>query len=206
MEALFSDLFNWISSLNPLWTYVIIFAVSYGENVVPPIPGDMVIVFGGYLAGTTGIDFFAIWALATLGGAMGFMSVYAFGRSLGEAVYSPDRYTWIPKNPLKRARAWIDRWGYWVVVANRFLAGTRTVISLVVGITHMDAWKTTIASTISAFVWTGLIVYGGYAVGENWEQVVDYLQVYGSFILTLTLVVVASILAVYWIRKKRRND
>ena len=206
MEALFSDIFNWIASLNPVWTYVVIFAVAYGENVVPPIPGDMVIVFGGYLASSTGIDFFLIWAIATAGGVLGFMTMYAIGHSLGEAVYSPDRYTWLPKNQLEKARRWTGRWGYWVVILNRFLAGTRTVISLVVGITHMDVWKTTVACTISAFVWTGLIVYLGYVVGENWEEVAEYLRVYGFGILGATLGVVVTLFVVHRMRRRGGNS
>lgn len=205
MEDIFSDIFNWISSLNPTWTYIVIFAISFGENVVPPIPGDMVIVFGGYLASTAGIDFFAIWGVATLGGALGFMAMYLLGHSLGDAVYSPDKYTWIPKNKMVRAREWVLRWGYGVIIANRFLAGTRTVISLVVGIAHMDVWKTATACTVSAFVWTGLISYGGYAIGENWEEMAEYLRLYGVGILSVTLCAAAAGLVIYFIRKKRKK-
>lgn len=206
MEALFSDIFNWISSLNPTWTYVVIFVIAFGENIVPPIPGDMVIVFGGYVASTTGVDFFVIWGVATLGGALGFMALYLFGYSMGNAVYSPDRYKWIPKNKMVKARDWVLRWGYWVIIANRFLAGTRTVISLVVGIAQMDAWKTMVACAISAFVWTGLITYGGYAIGENWEQMAEYLRVYGVGILVVTLFAVGTAILIYFVRKNRKKE
>lgn len=205
MEELFSSIFDWISALNPMWTYVVIFAIAYGENIVPPIPGDMVIVFGGYLASSSGIDFFVIWGLATLGGILGFMTMYGFGYSIGDVIYEPDRYRWLPKQKMKRAQTWILRWGYGVVIANRFLAGTRTVISLVVGIAQMGMWKTAAACSFSAFLWTGLITYGGYAIGENWERMADYLQVYGSVILTATIVVVGVLLFAFWIRKKREK-
>lgn len=188
MSEIFTDIFSWIESLNPLWTYLVIFAIAYGENIVPPIPGDMVIVFGGYLASTTaGIEFWAVWLLATVGGGLGFMSLYALGHSVGESIYSPDKYKWVPKDKMKTARSWIQKRGYWVVLANRFLSGTRSVISLVVGIAHMDPWRTALASTLSAFVWTGLITYGGYTIGENWEIMSEYLRLYGSVILVLMI-------------------
>ncbi|MBX2821891.1 MAG: DedA family protein [Rhodothermaceae bacterium] len=206
MEELFGDIFNWISSLSPIWAYVVIFAIAYGENVVPPIPGDMVIVFGGYLASTTEIDLFVVWGIATVGGALGFMTLYAFGYSMGDAVYSPDRYKWIPKNKMHIAKDWVLRWGYWVVIANRFLSGTRSVISLVVGITQMDAWKTATASTLSAFIWTGLITYAGYAIGENWEVMAEYLRLYGWAILSVTIGVGIVLFVIVMRRRKRRNN
>ena len=83
MGEIFADIFGWIASLPEVWAYLVIFVIAYGENVVPPIPGDMVVVFGGYLAGLGLLNFFAVWGLSTLGGALGFMSMYAIGRADG---------------------------------------------------------------------------------------------------------------------------
>ena len=204
MGELFADIFNWIESLTPVWTYVVIFCISYGENVLPPIPGDMIIVFGGYLAGINdNIDFWIIWALATVGGGMGFMTLYAVGYSVGESIYVSDKYRWIPRKKMLGVKDWVLRRGYWVVLANRFLAGTRSVISLVVGISHMDVWRTTAASTLSAFLWTGIISYAGYVVGENWGIMSEYLRLYGVAILVVLLGIVMAVFLRAWIKKKR---
>jgi membrane protein DedA with SNARE-associated domain len=34
----------------------------------------------------------------------------------------------------ERGRRWMQKWGQWVIVANRFLAGTRSVIAITAGI------------------------------------------------------------------------
>ena len=205
MGELFADIFSWIASLDPFWTYVALLLVAYGENVVPPIPGDMVIVFGGYLAGTSEIDFFIVWGLATLGGVLGFMTLYGVGYALGDVVYDKKRFPWLPSGNLKKAQHWIQRWGYWAVVANRFLAGTRSVISLVVGIARMHPGRTCIAASISAFAWTGLIVYAGYAIGDNWEVVSGYLKVYGTTVLILTGIAAVILFGVVRWRKKNAS-
>ncbi len=185
MGEFFIDIFSWLASLPPLWAYVVILVISYGENVVPPIPGDMVVVFGGYLAGVGTVNFFLVWGLSTLGGMLGFMSMYAIGYRMGEVLYDPDRFRWLPKKRMVKVRDWVDKWGYWVVVANRFLSGARSVISLTVGMAKKNVYQTTVLSTVSAFVWTGLIAYGGYAVGENWQVVGEYIRAWGILIVAL---------------------
>ena len=203
MAEFFGDIFNWVAALPAVWAYVVIFVIAYGENVVPPIPGDMVVVFGGYLAGIGALNFFMVWFLSTLGGALGFMSMYALGWRMGNAVYDPNRFTWLPKKQLEKARVWVEKWGGWVVVANRFLSGARSVISLSVGMTRKSVTQTTVLSTISAWVWTGVIIYGGYAVGENWQVIGEYIRVWGVFVLAL--MVVGGLLWLgrkYWLQQK----
>lgn len=194
MAELFSDAFNlldavvtWMEGLPALWTYAVILAVAYGENVVPPIPGDMIVVFGGYLVGRGTLSLPVVILLATVGGALGFMTVYAVGRRFGQAVSDPQRFQWIPQERLERVLAWIERWGYGVVAANRFLSGARSVIALAVGMARMNPWKTAGWATASAAVWCSLIAYAGYAVGENWRLVRGYLADYSRLVLAALL-------------------
>lgn len=204
MGDLANDILQWMVALPPLWAYLIILVVSYGENIVPPIPGDVVVVFGGYLVAVGKLDFFVVVMLSTIGGALGFMTMYAVGRKIEEAVMDPDRLRWIPKEQIARAERWLERWGYGIIAANRFLSGLRSVISITVGMAHTDPWKTALFATLSALVWTILIAYGGYAVGENWEIVLVYLRDYGRVIVGL-IAVVALVQFLRWWRGRRKK-
>lgn len=201
MAELFTNVFTWIESLAPLWAYLVILAIAYGENVIPPIPGDMVVVYGGYLAGIGHLNVYTVWALSTLGGALGFMTMYAVGYWVGDAVYDPDRLRWLPKKHLGRVRVWLHRWGYQVVLANRFLSGARSVISLAAGMAHTHRVRTAAYATMSAFVWTGVIIWAGYLIGDNWEVVSVYLRAYGWLVLALT----AVFALVVWFRMRRKE-
>lgn len=206
MGDLFVDFFDWMSSLPAIWVYVTILVVAYGENLAPPIPGDMVVVFGGYLAGLGQLNLFSVVVMSTIGGALGFMTMYAIGHRVGERLLEPGRARWIPRAKVQRARQSIRRWGYGVVAANRFLSGLRSVISLTVGMAHMKPWRTAIYATLSAAVWTGLIAYMGHLAGENWEAVKGYLSTYGRVIMGLiALFVVVLVVRAYRKRKKGRG-
>lgn len=203
---LLTDIVNWMSELSPLWAYAVILGIAYGENLIPPVPGDMVVVFGGVLVGRGVLSYPVVVFLATVGGAAGFMTVYALGYRLGETVLAPDRFTWLPQRQVDRAQRWVQRWGYGVVLANRFLSGARSVISLTVGMAHMDPWKTTAAATVSAAVWTALITYAGYVVGDNWRLVGDFLRDYGQGVLiALGIVIAIQLLRLYFRRRSRRD-
>jgi membrane protein DedA with SNARE-associated domain len=56
---------------------------------------------------------------------------------------------------------------------------------------------------VSAFVWTGLISYAGYAVGDNWQLVVSYLRAYGRIILTLLLIGAAVLVGRWYWRRQQ---
>ena len=51
-----------------------------------------------------------------------FMSMYAIGRRMGVAIYDPNRFKWLPKGQMEKARKWVEQYGFWVVLANRFLS------------------------------------------------------------------------------------
>ena len=204
MESV-EGLAQWLAALPPLGIYGVLFAVSYLENLIPPIWGDTRIVLCGWLVGMGVIAFVPTVALATIGGALGFMTMYALGHRLGDAIHNPQRLRWIPRGPVQGAERWLRRWGQGVVVANRFLAGGRSVISLLAGASRLPIVPTAIWSTLSAFGWCTLLVGGGAWLGAEWDRVLDILATYGQVITVLVgLAVVVG--AVRWWRGRQAGS
>ena len=199
-----ADFVVWLQGLPPAGIYAVLFAVAYGENVVPPVWGDTVIVLCGSFVGLEVVDFVPTVALSALGGGLGFMTVFAIGRRLGDAIHDPDRLRWIPRAPVATAEAWLERWGYGVIAANRFLAGGRSVIGLLAGASRMRWAPSALWSGVSALAWSALLVWGGALLGAEWERVLEWLAVYGRAV-TVAFVVVAVALLVRWRRARRTN-
>jgi membrane protein DedA with SNARE-associated domain len=198
---LLTSIIDWMSGLPPSLVYLTILLIAYGENVVPPIPGDMVVVFGGYLAGVSSLNIWAVILLSTIGGAAGFMTMFWLGNRLGEAIMDPRRFRWLPKDQIMVGRRWLRRWGYGLILANRFLSGTRSVISIVAGMAHMNTRRVLAAATTSAAVWTCLIAWIGYFVGDQWEIVGEYLATYGKIMLWVVVAGVGVYLAWRFFRR-----
>lgn len=200
-EAVY-DFVAWLQTLPPLGIYAVLLAVAYGENLVPPIWGDTIIVLCGSLVGLGVLDFVPALALATVGGALGFMTVFWIGGRLGSAIHDPSRLRWIPRAPLAQAERWLERWGYGVVALNRFLAGARSVVGLLAGASGLRTAPTAVAATLSAAAWSALLVWGGSVVGGEWERVLEWLQVYGRAVTAVLVAAGLVVLAARWRRTR----
>ena len=206
MGDLLQDLVMWLDGLSPAWAYTGILLVAYAENVLPPVPGDMAVVFGGYLVGIGELHFVLVAGMATLGSVMGFMTMYLVGYLVGDAVLRSRWFRWISPERMDRGRRHMDRWGYGLVAANRFLAGLRGVVGILAGMARLDGLRTAAIATLSALVWILLIVWAGYAVGDNWQEVGYWFRDYGRAVLCLIGLALLAGGVRRYVQKKKRSS
>jgi membrane protein DedA with SNARE-associated domain len=190
-------------TLNPTWIYVSLFAIAYIENIFPPAPSDMIIVAGGSLIATGSIDFIPALMFAALGSTVGFLTMYKVGEWFGESIIEKDKWKFIPKAQVHQVEGWFKHYGYWLIVANRFLSGTRAVVSVFAGLAELDLKATTALSFVSSILWNGLLVYGGMLLGKNWTLIGFYLATY-SKIATAVITTIAIVSIIVWLY--RRNN
>ena len=209
MEEYTLYLVDWISALSPMSIYLIFCLIAYLENVIPPVPGDILVVFGGYLAAEQVIDFVFILMGTTAASVLGFMSMYAIGAHFGDQIEIQRKRFWMMRffdiKYFDKAKRWMNRWGQWVILANRFLAGTRSVISLTAGMTKTKIYSTIINSSISSFLWNALLIGLGWIVHENWQVIGGYLNVYGWVIMSLLIIFIGGwfVYRRFWKAKKK---
>lgn len=180
--------------------YALLFGAALLENVLPPLPGDAAVIFGGYLAGTGRLALPWTFVWVTLGSWCGFMSYYALGRALGRSRAHRWVERWTNPDALARGEAWVRRYGYWVVLANRLLAGARSVISLVGGFAGLSPPAVALAALASSAAWNVLLVGAGYRVGDSWESIVSVL---GRFQWTITVLIAVAVALWLGLRLRR---
>ncbi len=171
------------------------------ENIIPPIPGDTVTVFGGYLTGIGRLNIFGVIFSTTIGSFAGFMIMFFFGKLVGENFFSSGKIPWFQEQQLHRVSAWFERFGYRVVLANRFLSGARSVISMFAGITHLRTRTVAIYGLISCLVWNSCLIFAGYKVGNNWGSVTEILKKYNIVVVLLLVSAAIVFLARKYLRK-----
>tara|TARA_R100001143_G_scaffold24569_1_gene25028 strand:- start:650 stop:1294 length:645 start_codon:yes stop_codon:yes gene_type:complete len=210
MEEYTLYLVEWISSLSPMSIYIIFCLVAYLENVIPPVPGDVLIVFGGYLAAEQVVEFVPILMGTTVASVLGFMSMYAIGAHFGDQIAIQRKKFWMMRffdiKYFDRAKRWMARWGQKVILANRFLAGTRSVISLTAGITKTKAYPTIVSATVSSLIWNTILIGLGYIVHENWQVIGGYLNVYGWIILSMLVLFIGGWILYRRFRKPKKKE
>ncbi len=203
---MFEDILNNISSFSPFWIYVTLFLFAFIENVFPPSPSDLVVVIGGSLVSTGVINFIPILLLTTIGSVIGFMVLFYFGSTVDRKVVHSGKFKYIPVGAINKVELWFKKYGYYVILGNRFFPGTRSVISFFAGMSIMDAKKTIFLATISAFVWNAIIIYLGYIFGNNVSVVDKYLSTYSNIAIGITILLVLFLIVKFIFRKKNTNN
>lgn len=200
------DLVEWIEVLPVVSIYLAFFLIAYSENVLPPIPGDLLVVFGGYLAAEGLVNFPLVLFLTTVASVGGFMTMYWLGYKWGDGIREKRSKFWMFKyvdfKYTQKVQGWMNRWGQGVIMANRFLAGTRSVISLMSGISQTNIRFTIASSTLSSLLWNFILLGSGWIIQENWEEIGRYLSLYSRVVIALIAVFVVYKLVRY--RKKKK--
>ncbi len=202
MEALVA----YLSGLDPIWVYVSVGLVAYIENLFPPFPSDVLVIAAGSFAAGKTVDPVLTVAIATTGSTLGFMTMYMIGEWFGRKILDAGKISFLPPEKVAKAEDWFRQYGYAVIVANRFLAGTRAVISFIAGISDLRFVPCVLLSFFSALVWNTLLIIGGYTLGANWRVIVDYLKSYGEFVTGLLIAVVLVYLVYRWLRNRTRSE
>ena len=203
---MFEDILNSISSFTPFWIYVTLFLFAFVENVFPPSPSDLVVVIGGSLVSTGAINFIPALLLTTLGSVVGFMILFHFGSTVDRKVVHSGKYKYIPVDAIEKVELWFKKYGYYVIIANRFMPGTRSVISFFSGMSNLNIKKTLILATTSALVWNALIIYLGYVFGSNISVVDKYLSTYSNIAISITVVVVIVFVIKFYLSRKKNKE
>ena len=198
------NLLQTLASLDPLWIYTVIFLIAYIENIFPPSPSDIIVVFGGALAAMGRGTFYMALLAGTIGSTLGFVTMYGIGKWFGRRIIETGKLKFIPIENVHKMEAWFAKYGYWIIVVNRFLAGTRAIVSFFAGLSELHLVRTALLSFMSSLAWYALLIYAGYSLGQHWETVVFYLSTYSQ--VTTGIIIVAAIILVvrYFIRKN--ND
>lgn len=143
------------------------------ENVVPPIPSEVVLPFAGFLANQGRLSL--VWAIvaATVGSAVGAQVLYEAGRRLGiERLRSiAGRMPLVSPDDLDRGVEWFDRHGRTAVLTGRLLPIVRSLVSIPAGAREMGRVQFQAFTILGSGIWNVALVMGGYALGSSWQRV-----------------------------------
>lgn len=199
------SIIKWLQELPPWGVYLALWVTTYIENIFPPSPSDVLMLFIATLIGIGTIGLVPAIAVATLGSTMGFLTAFYIGRRYGRRLLESGRVPFLTSASVAKVDGWFERWGYGVIVANRFLAGTRAVISFFAGMSRLELWRTTLLCTLSALVWNGLIIYLGKVLGNNWQLGEKILAQYGQVVSIILGALVLFLVIRWWIRRRRQK-
>lgn len=198
---------QFLSEVEPILIYLGIFFIAYIENIFPPSPSDVVIVFGGSMVAIGKSNFLVTLLFASIGSMLGFITMYLIGKWFGRHIIESGKFKFIPVENIHKMEKWFIKYGYAIIIANRFLAGTRAIVSFFAGLSVMNLKITAILSLVSAMIWNVILLYSGYVMGKNWHKIAEYLETYWIVVTSIMLLTVCLWIIYYYLfqRKKTTN-
>ena len=200
---MFEDILTQISTFSPIWIYLTLFFFAFIENVFPPSPSDVLLVVGGTLIGTGAINFILALTFATLGSITGFMLMFYIGSTVDKKVIHSGRFKYIPIDAINKVETWFRKYGYFIIVANRFMPGTRAVISFFAGMSNLDPKRTFTLCFVSALLWNTIMLYLGFVFGDNVAKVDEYLTTYTNIVIVVTAIIILFFIFRFFFRKRK---
>ncbi len=201
LEAILAQL----RTVDPVWIYLTVIFFAFIENIFPPSPSDVVVIVGASLIASTTLSFAPVVLATSVASALGFMLMFLLGRYLGEKLVRKGRLSFLSLESLARSEFWFQRYGYWFIAANRFLPGTRSVISFASGVLETEPRRTFGCALLSALLWNSLIIYVGMLLGANVRLIDRYLSAYHRAIILFTAAAAVFLLIRWLVRRRKRG-
>ena len=195
---------------NSTFAYFTIFLAMFLENIIPPIPSEIIMPLGGFLVYQQKLNFYLLILWGLLGTIFGSLPWYYLGKLVNEKRLSNfldirGKYLGITSNDLAKSKRWFNKYGVSLIFWGRLVPGIRTLISVPAGLELMPLRKFLIWTTLGSLIWVALLTYGGYLLGENYKIIETYLDQIKYIIKPILILIFIYFLIKYFIRLKKRS-
>ena len=175
---------------NPWIGYGAIALVMLLENLVPPIPSEVVMPLAGFLIQQGKLQLVPTLLAGLIGTVLGAWFWYGIGRLINEQrlehwLQRHGRWMGLRPEDLARSRRWFNRHGVAVVFWGRIIPGVRTLVSLPAGIEMMPQPLFLAWTTAGSLLWILLLTLAGKALGNGYALVAARLQPFTELLMQL---------------------
>ena len=218
MSLLFQNIITFLPDLitktvdnNPLVAYFVIGLAMFLENLIPPIPSEIIMPLGGFFVYQGNLNFFLLIISGLIGTVVGSLPWYFLGKLLNEKKLSnfidrKGKFVGISVKDLDKSRLWFDKYGVSLVFWGRLVPGIRTLISVPAGIELMPMNKFLIWTSFGSLIWVIFLTSAGYIFGENYENIGIYIDNFKDILKPIFLIFILFLLIRFLYRKFRAND
>lgn len=180
------------AQLDPWLGYGAIALAMLLENLIPPIPSEVILPLAGYGVARGDLALLPTLLAALAGTVLGAWCWYLVGR----LVPRPRLEGWLERHggrvglrlgSLERSRCWFLAHGRALVFWGRMVPGMRTLISVPAGLERMPQWPFLAWTTAGSLIWSFALILAGRLLGQQYSLVAERLEPYGQMLRVLLL-------------------
>jgi membrane protein DedA with SNARE-associated domain len=193
MLSLVGDITSTVTGVISNMGYIGVFILMTIESAGIPVPSEVIMTYGGFMASGGGISHvFAVAVIGSLGTGLGSAIGYFIGAWGGKPfVDKYGKFFGVNAQKMLWAEQWFCKYGESACIYTRLLPVVRTIVNIPAGLLNMDFKKFIAYSMIGAFPWCLVLAFIGFILGENWESIMG-----ASHLLTYAVAAVAAVIIV----------
>ena len=204
---------DYILNILSKFSYLGIFFLIFIENVFPPIPSELILVFGGFISKSLNLNFLLLVVFATLGSSTGAIILYYAGKKIPlEKMESFLEKKWVKRlgfkpGDIKKSLKYFEKYSTFAVFFGRCIPVVRSLISIPAGMQNMSLRKFLIYTTIGSGIWNTLLIYIGRVTQDKWKEGLLILERYSNRILGLIILAfIVKFLVKRFLKKRKKSE
>ena len=204
---------DYILNILSKFSYLGIFFLIFIENVFPPIPSELILVFGGFISKSLNLNFLLLVVFATLGSSTGAIILYYAGKKIPlEKMESFLEKKWVKRlgfkpGDIKKSLKYFEKYSTFAVFFGRCIPVVRSLISIPAGMQNMSLRKFLIYTTIGSGIWNTLLIYIGRITQDKWKEGLLILERYSNRILGLIILAfIVKFLVKRFLKKRKKSE
>ena len=203
--ALISALHHSVAHIEPFirhYGYLALFVIIFVEGCGIPSPGQTILIASAIMAyhGDLRIEWvvFVSFAATFLGNCTG----YYVGRSVGRHWLS----RLLPgEGKLVKIERQLNRWGFLLLVAGRYIEGLKQTLGLISGVLRMARARFVLANAVASLCWSVPLALIPYWINHHSRQLLQFSKEYRlvAYVLVAGLICMVIGIGVFRLRKSK---
>ena len=202
---------EFILSIMNQYGYLGVFLLIAIENIFPPIPSEVILVFGGFMTTYANLNITGMIVASTLGALIGAIVLYYIGKILNKERLKKivsgkiGKVLRLKTSDIDKADEWFDTKGNKSVFFCRFIPIVRSLISIPAGMSEMPMGKFLMYTIAGSLIWNSVLIVVGSKFGENWTKIVDVLNDYSHIVLILLVIIFIALVYIFYHNKLKKD-
>ncbi len=174
--------------------YLGIALLMFLDNVIPPIPSEIIMPSAGYAASQGQLLLSGVIIAGCIGSLTAAALLYWIGYQFNhDAIFRfTDRYgkyLFIKSEDIQKSLLWFEKYGHRIVFFGRMVPAVRSLISIPAGMSRMPFWKFMFYSALGTIIWTTFLACVGFYFGENQVLMHEIFSRVGYVIIMIVVLV-----------------
>lgn len=201
-----------IISIMEQFGYFGVFFLIAIENIFPPIPSEVILLFGGFMTTFTKLHVIGVIIAATLGSLVGAIVLYYIGKILNKERLKRivsgkiGKVLRLKPNDIEKADHWFDTKGNRAVFFCRFVPIVRSLISIPAGMSEMPMLKFLIYTIFGSLIWNSVLTIVGAKLGNNWESILGFFDEFSHIVLIILIILFGVFVGIFYYKRLHKKN